>query len=411
MSAAAPAHHGHGRHGNHSSVWHAGHVRRDDPPPPVFAESYDRPVCLNKPWTNESCAQTRFNGSTTFGSYAMPRGMRHFTDESGLHMLNRELGRSHSWLPVSHTHTQQHAWQPGLWFYYVRGCSDFEWDMGRTLLVRNRCHLAGVLEQRAHRVGWAHAIGRVARKLVLAGNVSAWAPQYVNNATMRSSYGPGGMIIQPLAAITARRTEAEIAAALDLCARGMILPKDHPDRELFNLAMDLWSLNTLDYTSGATIMHDLHGTPEELDTIQIANQCSPDNNHSDLASDMCHQAVELWDVRAIGASWRMDINGSSSIPRPWRAPNGSQCELSKAFPLCMACHDSMSERSCRYKCSRSRHIGFVPQGTSASEMAYGVTIRPEIISRIAKQGALGKSEMWRFVWERVVRNLPRLDAL
>lgn len=35
----------------------------------------------------------------------------------------------------------------GLWFYYARGCSDLAWDAGRTMLVRNRYHLALELQR------------------------------------------------------------------------------------------------------------------------------------------------------------------------------------------------------------------------------------------------------------------------
>ena len=75
---------------------------------------------------------------------------------------------------MTHTHTRQHPWQPGLWFYYMRGCSDFFWDVGRTLLVRNRCHLVLLLEHRAQGVSIGAAAVRIARKLILASNVSAW---------------------------------------------------------------------------------------------------------------------------------------------------------------------------------------------------------------------------------------------
>ena len=103
---------------------------------------------------------------------------------------NIELGVSHAWLPVTHTRVGSSV---GLWFYYVRcvppsllalrlrllcgmhselrvnrhsplsikvytplpllckqarGCSDLAWDVGRTLIARNRAHLTLLLTAR-----------------------------------------------------------------------------------------------------------------------------------------------------------------------------------------------------------------------------------------------------------------------
>ena len=165
------------------------------------------------------------------------------SSEHGDEELNSELGKSYVRLPVSHTHTVQHAWQPGLWFFYMRGCSDFYWDVGRTLLVRNRCHLAGILEQRAHKgLGWDAAIGRVARRLVLAGDVCSWSREYCVGRSNFTWAGANSMLVEPLKEIVyepskikgqppRRRAAGELAAALDLCARGVLAP-DKDGREL-----------------------------------------------------------------------------------------------------------------------------------------------------------------------------------
>lgn len=141
-------------------------VRHNAPLPPEQGPS-NLDVCLAKPWTDDTCGQTVFNGNGTFSCFAAPRGIRFYNHAiSSVRPVNAELGQDFARLTVSHTHTTQHPWQPGLWFYYARGCSDFAWDMGRTLLVRNRCHLAAVLEQRVHGVGWAAAVTRVAKRMV-----------------------------------------------------------------------------------------------------------------------------------------------------------------------------------------------------------------------------------------------------
>ena len=368
-------------------------------------------MCISKPWNDSSCNAVVFDGRATFGSYAMPRGMKHFARAPGdAGRINRELGRDHAQLPVTHTHTMQHAWQPGLWFYYMRGCSDFEWDMGRTLLVRNRCHMTGVLEQRAHGIGWAAAVRRVARKLVLAANVTAWAPDFGDD---RTRSGSGSMIVGPLESIVGgsvqwpppperepRHGVDYIAGALDLCARGLLTD----DPELRELTSLLYVLNTLDYLAASVLYHDLHGTPNELDTIQIANQCLHGSNSSHLADPVCHQASEIWDVRSIGP-----MKPWSQQARPWRAPNGSLCELSESMPLCMSCRHTESERACQYKCSASKPHRMLPQTANSVNMTYGQVIRKDLLQHIIDHGALGKAETWRFVWDnRVVQRLPRL---
>ena len=65
----------------------------------------------------------------------MPRGVRYLEPAQ---TLNPELGQDDTWLPVTHTHTTQAALQVGLWFHYMRGCSDLMWNVGRTLLARKK---------------------------------------------------------------------------------------------------------------------------------------------------------------------------------------------------------------------------------------------------------------------------------
>ena len=83
--------------------------------------------------------------------------------QTGLHLGS--LGEGFARLPVLRTHTQADAVQLGVWFYYGSGCSDIFMDVGRTLLARNRCHAAVLLEQRAHGTSWREALYRVAGRL------------------------------------------------------------------------------------------------------------------------------------------------------------------------------------------------------------------------------------------------------
>jgi hypothetical protein len=57
------------------------------------------------------------------------------------------LGRDNTWLPVVHQANlgNSQSADQGLWFYHAEGCSDVEWNTGRTLAARNRVHAALVL--------------------------------------------------------------------------------------------------------------------------------------------------------------------------------------------------------------------------------------------------------------------------
>lgn len=379
-------------------------VGHGEPPglDPVRASS-TADVCTVR-WGDAGCNLTALRSS--FTSYAMPRGARHFTNVTFPRRgLNPELGVSHTWLPVSHTHTTQHAWQPGLWFYYMRGCSDFMWDMGRTLLVRNRCHLAIALEQRVHRISWSHAAYRVAQRLALATNVSAWAPDIAANPT-----GGAAMVVRPLEGIVGSNTDgkqhnvSELATALSWCARGLI-----HDLKAQRIERLLLTLNTLDYLSASVLQHSLGGTADELDTIQIANQCSSSSSEEALADGICGQATEIWDVRALSKN----LSNASDMPRPWRDASGTRCDLADFWPLCMACNESLSARACRFKCSQAshgHHSQFAPQGRLVKEISYGKPLSAGYLKTLHTRGALGKATAWQWVWQKVVGRLPQVES-
>lgn len=59
-----------------------------------------------------------------------------------------ELGVDGAWLPVTSVWTQRKPIGSGVWLYYARGCSDFAWSAGRTMLAKNRCDAALQLQRR-----------------------------------------------------------------------------------------------------------------------------------------------------------------------------------------------------------------------------------------------------------------------
>ena len=101
----------------------------------------------------------------TIQTFGLPRGARMLPPSQ---KINAELGTSHAMLPVVHTHMQQDSQVVGLWFHYARGCSDFLWNVGRTLLVRNKCHASVLFEKWARNSTWTDAVWRTASRLVEA---------------------------------------------------------------------------------------------------------------------------------------------------------------------------------------------------------------------------------------------------
>ena len=207
------------------------------------------------------------------------------------------------------------------------------------------------------------------------------------------------------------RDVSELAEALDTCARSAIADVNAPEARLPKL---LLHRNTLDYFSGSVLTYDLNGTVGELDTIQITNQCAmvPGSNMRDDA--LCKQAIEIWDVRTLGRNREQQLPQGRRVqgPRLWSLPNGTNCSLSKAWPACMSCANSLSERTCQYKCSQAHHgrpSRLAVQGVNASEMTYGgQSIRLDFMHDMSQRGALSKATLWSHVWENVVNRLPRL---
>ena len=177
--------------------------------------------------------------------FAAPRGILFSHSASRADApINAELGLSHALLPVAHTHTKSDSAVVGLWFYYARGCSDAAWPVGRTLLVRNRCHAAVAVHQRAQRPrhSWDQAVSHVAASLAHASTRLALVGLEVIRALDISA----------------------MTAALDECARGNLsLTRSAP--------LALAAHTALDFVTTVSL-RSLRGTPRELDTVQMYRQ-------------------------------------------------------------------------------------------------------------------------------------------
>lgn len=330
--------------------------------------------------------------NATHHDFGMPRGIRYLKARRG--HVNSELGLDGAWLPVTRTHTMQDGLQVGLWFHYMRGCSDFALEVGRTLLVRNKCEAAVLIEQRASNVTWALAVAHVHRKLSLAVQHASFGPALYHFIHGRK---------EPLNESTIW-SDSDGQWALDRCARGYLheVKSKSTSGELLNA---LLMSNALDYVTAAILMDtavERGGQDHELiiDTIQFTNQCA-------RMGDDCEGNVEIWDVRSLRyasltslrqvsmvrevrtrkARLTDDIRpserermqalravsrgrGSYASPPIFRWLNGSVCTLSPSWYQCVACAGSKTEEACRFACSDGRpwkdpsqRYQFIPNAT------------------------------------------------
>lgn len=313
--------------------------------------------------------------STTFG---MPRGVRHLVRRAH---LNEELGRDNAWLPVTHTMTTQHPLQVGLWFHYMRGCSDFAWNSGRTLLARNKCHASIVLERRAFHLPWSEAITSVAHRLVAAAAKPRFKPAW-------SPHGRDHSAVH----LNVNTTASMIAS----CAAGRwdVKGEDDADRRL---AMKVLETNALDYVSGAILAGKLNNT---LDTIQFSNRCEKGSE----SMPMCDGYVEIWDVRSLqpgaqvtGDDWVHAPDPPAGRMVPYATLDGSSCALAPGWPQCLACSESESARACAFKCNKAgtfmEHAGI----EGYVQTIYNLTSR-----FYERQGVWGLTQRYHAEWRRLL---------
>jgi hypothetical protein len=298
--------------------------------------------------------------------------------------VNHELGRSQAQIPVMHTHATQDPVVAGLWFYYGRGCSDFAWATGRTLLVRNKCHAAVLLEQWATNSTWSISSRRVAWRLAEA----------LKRKDFTEGWAPWNFTQDPVSL-----SVVEIASALRPC----VLGKD--DLVASALVQQVITSNALDYVSAQTLRR-ISGTPRELDTIQFANQCADPKGQCPFGNGH----VEIWDVRVFqrrsgGGSYSGSSDTSLSGRRSdttkhsselvYSRLDGASCALADGWWHCLACRDSYSEAMCKFEC-----VNGVPQRGAGNYSSF----HPRILERLSPirrdqpSGPLALASIWSSTW-------------
>ena len=350
--------------------------------------------------------------------------MRHLRANNH-HPFNAELGQDHAWLPVTHTRTAQDPLQIGIWFHYMRGCSDTTWPMGRTMLTRNKCDTAVQLEMRAYSVSWDVALQRISHRLIFDRHASYRNP--VQQSALKLPENDDGS-----------ENVQETARAIGRCANGVFghdasgpigqcndMSRDPlKSAKVFacfrnkDPAMLLAELNIFDFVSGDILHRDLRNTSLALDTIQNHNRCDPTTPSAVLENGFCGGFVELWDVRDFSGSRQTGVLGHL---------NGTACELSPNWPQCFSCRGSESEASCGFKCSQpkervpSRFVPIPPDEIVYQMSADGTYLRVNGgsngagslnpgVRRLIRDGPGGMFSFHYHAWGRVFDTVPRMRS-
>jgi hypothetical protein len=358
------------------------------------------PVCFLKAPHNSSCTRSFAGTMRTFG---FPRGALHINANSL--PINSELGRDHSWIPVTHTKTSQDPLQVGTWFHYMPGCSDTTWNVGRTLLARNKCDTALQLEMRAHNVSRHRALLRLALKLA-----------FDRDAVYRHPRAAASALLLPVNADGSENVTG-IADALDRCAAGVF---GHSDASLLpaqrscpagpsefgclrkrDPAIPLIEVNVLDMMSAAILDRELKGTPRALDTVQQHNRCDKVRTVPALLKHpFCWAFTEIWDVRDFSGTSEHGVLGHL---------NGTACEPSDGWPQCFACKGSETEEACVFKCSMAKQfVKQAPEEAAYSASGDGKYLKLSAGSFLTRNGPGGVASAFRGMWSRSLATVPSL---
>ena len=201
---------------------------------------------------------------------------------------HESLGRNDSVLPVTHVRRrgEKNPQDSGIWLYFAQGCSDFGWNVGRTLLARNKQDAALMLQERVC------ACPRAAASRKVAKLVRIHAAKYAASLASRNP-------------ASSASPEARIAALLEDAAAGCAC------RSTCSASRAAKVANTHVYDAKLDIVLRLllQQLPPAaaIDTIQLWQQ------PQGYVRDWSLHATELWDVR--------HLRGWPQVPRYVKEPN------------------------------------------------------------------------------------------
>lgn len=343
-----------------------------------------------------------------------PRGVRHLPANNH-HPLNAELGRDYAWLPVTHTKTAQDPTQIGIWFHYMRGCSDTTWPVGRTILTRNKCDTAVQLEMRASGVSRDTALLRLAHKLIFDRHALYRNPKQ-QAALKLPENDDGSENVQETAGAIGRCANGVFGhdASGPLQCNGTLLTEIFLCFRSKDPAILLAELNVFDFISGGILHRELRNTSLALDTVQNHNRCDATATPSAiLENGFCGGFVELWDVRDFSGSEQTGVLGHL---------NGTACEPSPNWPQCFSCRGSESEAACGFKCSLhrphspTRFVAMPPEAIVYQSSGDGTYLRVDGIGgadslhpgyrHLFKNGPGGTFAFYQHAWGRLFETVP-----
>lgn len=289
---------------------------------------------------------------------------------------NDELGRDHVTLPVTHQQEGSELWfaDGGTWFYYARGCSDFGWPVGRTMLVSNRYEAAVQLVHRRAAARGAPIPTRAQAARQVASILSAREPSFVTEVLQRAResrhhymqlwrerFGPrpsnvtldaivldaAGGVFDPIRC-RMRGVVSSDGPCLRACA-------SRTKALVFTLLHKMYVIDALNIN----LMRELCGTEWELDTVQLLHQHPVEHSRG-----LAYAMTELWDARNVCQRDRRPASSSSKaaslalkrLASLSRWANGSACEPSPIdeFARCSACNGSQMQSHCLATTQRNR---------------------------------------------------------
>lgn len=259
-------------------------------------------------------------------------------------------------LPVTHMHEGTELWfnDEGSWFYYARGCSDFGFDVGRTMLVSNRYEAAVQLVQRKSKLEKGQReLTRLQAVRHVANRLLDREPQFVNETLHRARESSHSFMLY----LGPRPSNISLENLLADAARGIMDPVrcrvrgggiSAPCRNACaarTKALTYTLMNrmfVIDHLNAA-LLRELCGTEQQLDSIQLLHQ--PSARHQ---RGLAYASTEIWDTRIICHPRKRKSN--VAMLQPWHSwANGSQCSPSpwNEFSKCFACNGSLMQQLCQ----------------------------------------------------------------
>ena len=309
--------------------------------------------------------------NATFGGFGVPLGIG-FLEQRPC-APPAELGVDNAWLPATHTSQRTFAAGGGTWLYYAAGCSDLLWNVGRTLLVKNRCHAVVALEARLNRTLHEAAM-RVVRRL------PAWSKALVSQA--RRGLKTNSLVTLPrsIANDTIAEWALQMAWLLEEASTHGVFWNGVPDANCNPWAIKIDERCNKQCKSRAFTFSALCGT-DDLDhvlrrqLVELATTATPVDtiqfHQQPQGGRSLRWLTEIWDVRAIDnkrnatsrptppSSWgsrTVHHDGSAHyetygllVDSDMSSRRPGACLPSANFSNCFACRGSKLDRLCEWR--------------------------------------------------------------